>query len=119
MTAERAALVAKMLASVEQSVLTVGWTVAAAQAAPHFAAPIGRALREIVEAGVLLDLCARLSQPDQPGTQDLRPCLARGGAIPRASTRAMNTTTRDCTSGRRKHRRIFQGVPALAPANVR
>ncbi len=118
MIADRAALVDKMLASAEQSVLAVGWTVATAQASPCFATPIGLALREIVQVGEMLDFCATLSQSavDAACTQNLRPRLGRGGVNSGAPAPALNTTTRDCTSGRRhRRRRAFFGVRASTP----
>lgn len=119
MTSARAALVAQMLASVEESICALQWCDAVAARYPQSKRHLAAELNEIDYAKIQLALCERLSAPEVARPQDLRRRRPRCGAISRASTRAMNTPTRDCTSGRRHGRRVFQGAPALAPTNVR
>lgn len=119
-TSARAALVAQMLASVEESICALQWCDAVAARYPQAKRHLAAELNEIDHAKIQLALCERLSVPHVARPQDLRRRSPRRGAISRASTRAMNTTTRDCTSGRQlQRRRVFQGAPVLAPTNVR
>lgn len=111
------ALVSKMLESVEQSVIAIGWTVAAAHTSPKYAWPLGAALREVEEARVLLDLCTAISRPaplSQAVSQNPSCRLAPDGSISPVPTGAPALNTRDRASGRRNGRRAFMGVPALA-----
>lgn len=115
MTSDRAALVAQMLASVEKSICALQWCAAVAAQYPQAKRDLAAEINEIDYAKILLALCERLSVPPAVRPQNLRARSVRRGAISRASTRALNTTTRDCTSGRRpRRRRAFFGAPASA-----
>lgn len=116
------ALIHDLLTALEPEMQYLGWFIATARTYPTMARAFGWADAMEIASGarLALSVCESLLRTAHTArAQDLRPRLVRGGAISRASTRATDTTTRDCTSGRRTSRRDFQGVRALAPANVR